>query len=65
MAQDPRTPRPGLARRTFLQYSAGAGVLLSPGSVLRAYARGDKGSGPGKGARRSGDVVVEKWSRIR
>jgi exo-beta-1,3-glucanase (GH17 family) len=47
MAQDPETPRPGLARRTFLQYSAGAaGLLLGAGSVLEAYARGLGKGGP-------------------
>ena len=34
MAQHTQTPRTGLNRRTFLQYSAGAGLLLGASSLL-------------------------------
>lgn len=51
-----------IARRTFLQYSAGAGLLLGAGSLLQAPAWADPGrAGTRKAARprNSGDVVVE------
>src|SRR5262245_5887152 len=56
-----------IARRTFLQYSAGAGLLLGAGSLLQAPAwadpkRVDTGSAGRRKAvrpRKSGDVVVE------
>src|SRR5438046_10073436 len=55
MGQDPKTARLGLARRTFLKYSAGAGLLLGAGSLLQAPAWARKPVRP----RNSGDVVVE------
>ena len=55
MGQDPKTAHLGLARRTFLKYSAGAGLLLGAGSLLQAPAWARKPVRP----RNSGDVVVE------
>ena len=59
MAQDPQTPRPGLDRRTFLQYSAGAGLLLGAGSLLQACAGGSEEGGPGEGGSLGGPLRTE------
>src|SRR5262245_31279833 len=54
MTQHPRSPRMGMNRRTFLQYSTGAGLTLGAGSLLPA-----RWGGPAEGKPRSGPPRTE------
>ena len=54
MAQHTRTPRRGMNRRTFLRYSAGAGMFLGASSLLSA-----RWGGPAEGKPHSGPPQPE------